>query len=181
MALAVFLIRPTLLMPSVTRFIDGSGPVFAGPVFPFVCITIACGAVSGFHSLIASGTTPKMLARESRIRDIGYGAMVVGNDGRAHGDDRGLRARAGRIFRDQHQGRAGRSGREDQRGRLSGDRSRDAAARHQSRRERRCSAGRGERRRSRSAWRTCLRAFRPVRRRSRSGITSRSCSRRSSS
>ncbi len=77
MGLAVILIRPTLLMPSVTRFIDGSGPIFAGPVFPFVCITIACGAVSGFHSLIASGTTPKMVARESRIRDIGYGAMVV--------------------------------------------------------------------------------------------------------
>ncbi|HEX8680222.1 MAG TPA: carbon starvation CstA family protein, partial [Chthoniobacterales bacterium] len=77
MAVAVVVIGPTLLMPSVTRFIDGSGPVFAGPVFPFVCITIACGAVSGFHSLIASGTTPKMVARESRIRDIGYGAMVV--------------------------------------------------------------------------------------------------------
>jgi len=77
LAVAVVALRPTLLMPSVSRFIDGSGPVFAGPVFPFVCITIACGAVSGFHSLIASGTTPKMLARESRIRDIGYGAMVT--------------------------------------------------------------------------------------------------------
>ncbi|MBA2622822.1 MAG: carbon starvation protein A [Chthoniobacterales bacterium] len=77
MAVAVVLLRPTLLMPSISRFIDGTGPVFAGPVFPFVCITIACGAVSGFHALIASGTTPKMLARESRIRDIGYGAMVV--------------------------------------------------------------------------------------------------------
>ena len=77
MALSVILIRPTLLMPGLTRFIDGSGPVFAGPVFPFVCITIACGAVSGFHSLIASGTTPKMIEREARIRDIGYGAMVV--------------------------------------------------------------------------------------------------------
>ena len=74
---AVVLLRPTLLMPSLSRFIDGTGPVFAGPVFPFVCITIACGAVSGFHSLIASGTTPKMLDRESRIRDIGYGAMVT--------------------------------------------------------------------------------------------------------
>jgi carbon starvation protein len=77
MAIAVVVLRPTMLMPSISRFIDGSGPVFAGPVFPFVCITIACGAVSGFHSLIASGTTPKMVARESRIRDIGYGAMVV--------------------------------------------------------------------------------------------------------
>jgi carbon starvation protein len=77
LAVAVVLIHPTLQMPAITRFIDGSGLIFAGPVFPFVCITIACGAVSGFHSLIASGTTPKMLAREIRIRDIGYGAMVT--------------------------------------------------------------------------------------------------------
>jgi carbon starvation protein len=77
LAIAVILIHPTLQMPSLTKFIDGSGLVFAGPVFPFVFITIACGAVSGFHSLIASGTTPKMLGRESRIRDIGYGAMIT--------------------------------------------------------------------------------------------------------
>ena len=77
LAVAVMLIHPGLQMPALTRFIDGTGLVFAGPVFPFVCITIACGAVSGFHSLIASGTTPKMLERESRIRDIGYGAMVT--------------------------------------------------------------------------------------------------------
>jgi carbon starvation protein len=77
LAVAVVVLRPMLLMPSISRFIDGTGPVFAGPVFPFVCITIACGAVSGFHSLIASGTTCKMLTRESRIRDIGYGAMVT--------------------------------------------------------------------------------------------------------
>ena len=77
LAVAVILIHPTLQMPSLTKFVDGSGLVFAGPVFPFVCITIACGAVSGFHSLIASGTTPKMVGRESRIRDIGYGAMIT--------------------------------------------------------------------------------------------------------
>src|SRR6516225_7491097 len=77
LAIAVILIHPTLQMPALTKFIDGSGLVFAGPVFPFVCITIACGAVSGFHSLISSGTTPKMLSRESRIRDIGYGAMIT--------------------------------------------------------------------------------------------------------
>src|SRR3982751_5896239 len=77
LAVAVLITHPTLQMPALSRFIDGSGLVFAGPVFPFVCITIACGAVSGFHSLIASGTTPKMLERESRIRDIGYGAMVT--------------------------------------------------------------------------------------------------------
>src|SRR3982074_1886026 len=77
LAVAVIVINPTLQMPALTKFIDGSGLVFAGPVFPFVCITIACGAVSGFHSLIASGTTPKMIGRESRIRDIGYGAMIT--------------------------------------------------------------------------------------------------------
>jgi carbon starvation protein len=77
LALAVILIHPTLEMPALSRFIDGSGLVFAGPVFPFVCITIACGAVSGFHSLIASGTTPKMIERESTIRAIGYGAMIA--------------------------------------------------------------------------------------------------------
>src|SRR5580765_215610 len=77
LAVAVLLIHPVLQMPALTKFIDGTGLVFAGPVFPFVCITIACGAVSGFHSLIASGTTPKMLERESRIRDIGYGAMIT--------------------------------------------------------------------------------------------------------
>ncbi len=77
LAVAVVIIHPTLQMPALSRFIDGSGLVFAGPVFPFVCITIACGAVSGFHSLIASGTTPKMIEREARIRSIGYGAMVT--------------------------------------------------------------------------------------------------------
>jgi carbon starvation protein len=77
LAVAVVLINPNLQMPALTKFIDGSGLVFAGPVFPFVCITIACGAVSGFHSLIASGTTPKMIRRESLVRSIGYGAMVT--------------------------------------------------------------------------------------------------------
>ncbi len=77
LGIAVIVLHPVMLMPALSRFIDGSGPVFAGPVFPFVCITIACGAVSGFHSLIASGTTPKMLQRESSIRAIGYGAMVT--------------------------------------------------------------------------------------------------------
>src|SRR5213592_3880347 len=77
LAVAVILMHPTMQMPALTRFIDGTGLIFAGPVFPFVCITIACGAVSGFHSLIASGTTPKMVGRESRIRDIGYGAMIT--------------------------------------------------------------------------------------------------------
>ncbi|HLJ29359.1 MAG TPA: carbon starvation CstA family protein [Candidatus Angelobacter sp.] len=73
----VILIRPTLQMPALTRFIDGSGPVFAGSLFPFAFITVACGAISGFHSLISSGTTPKMIAREPQTRMIGYGAMLA--------------------------------------------------------------------------------------------------------
>ncbi len=77
LALAVIALAPTLKMPALTKFIDGSGPVFAGSVFPFCFITIACAAVSGFHSLVASGTTPKLLARESDIRVVGYGAMVT--------------------------------------------------------------------------------------------------------
>jgi carbon starvation protein len=77
--LGVFIViaMPPLHMPAVTQFIDGSGFVVPGPVFPFVCITIACGAVSGFHALISSGTTPKLLGKESDIRMIGYGAMVT--------------------------------------------------------------------------------------------------------
>jgi carbon starvation protein len=73
----IVILNPPLHMPAITPFIHGGGFVVPGPVFPFVCITIACGAVSGFHSLIASGTTPKLLAREKDIRLIGYGAMVV--------------------------------------------------------------------------------------------------------
>jgi carbon starvation protein len=77
--LGIFIViaMPPLHMPAVTPFIDGSGFVVPGPVFPFVCITIACGAVSGFHALISSGTTPKLLGREKDIRLIGYGAMVT--------------------------------------------------------------------------------------------------------
>jgi len=70
-------VRPVLEMPALTRFVDGSGPVFAGKVFPFCFITIACGAISGFHSLISSGTTPKMIMRETHARFVGYGAMLV--------------------------------------------------------------------------------------------------------
>ncbi len=77
LALGVLFVLPPLEMPAVTRFIDGTGPVFAGKVFPFCFITIACGAISGFHSLIASGTTPKLLERENDARFIGYGAMLT--------------------------------------------------------------------------------------------------------
>jgi carbon starvation protein len=73
----VVVLAPKLQMPAITKFIDGTGPVFAGPVFPFCFITIACAAISGFHSLVSSGTTPKLLSRESHIRVVGYGAMVT--------------------------------------------------------------------------------------------------------
>ncbi|OHE81128.1 MAG: carbon starvation protein A [Verrucomicrobia bacterium RIFCSPLOWO2_12_FULL_64_8] len=77
LGVAIVFIAPTLKMPALTRFIDGSGPVFAGPVFPFCFITIACAAISGFHSLVASGTTPKLITRESDIRIIAYGGMIT--------------------------------------------------------------------------------------------------------
>jgi carbon starvation protein len=77
LAIAIVLLNPAVKMPAVTRFVDGSGPIFGGTVFPFVFITIACGAISGFHSLISSGTTPKLLANERDARFIGYGAMAV--------------------------------------------------------------------------------------------------------
>jgi carbon starvation protein len=77
LGLAIVALGPHLRMPALTRFTDGSGPVFAGPVFPFCFITIACAAVSGFHAIVSSGTTPKLLARERDIRAIGYGAMMT--------------------------------------------------------------------------------------------------------
>lgn len=75
--LGIFMVNPVLRMPAVTTYIHGGGPIIPGKVWPFVCITIACGAISGFHSLVSSGTTPKMINNESEIRFIGYGAMLV--------------------------------------------------------------------------------------------------------
>ena len=77
LALGLLIVRPPLQMPALTQFIDGSGPVFAGKLFPFAFITIACGAISGFHALVSSGTTPKMLRREGDARVIGYGGMLM--------------------------------------------------------------------------------------------------------
>ena len=77
LALGILLVLPPLKLPAITRFVDGTGPVFAGKLFPFAFITIACGAISGFHSLVASGTTPKMLTRETDARLIGYGGMLM--------------------------------------------------------------------------------------------------------
>ena len=77
LAIGVLIAHPQLQMPAITKFIDGTGPVWAGSVFPFLFITIACGAVSGFHSLVSSGTTPKMIESEKQIAPIGYGAMLT--------------------------------------------------------------------------------------------------------
>ena len=77
LAVGIVFAMPEMKMPAVSRFIDGSGPVFSGALFPFLFITIACGAISGFHALVSSGTTPKLIERESHIRFIGYGAMLM--------------------------------------------------------------------------------------------------------
>ncbi|HVN28119.1 MAG TPA: carbon starvation CstA family protein, partial [Candidatus Binataceae bacterium] len=77
LAMGIVALHPHAQMPALTQFVDGSGPVFGGKVFPFAFITVACGAISGFHSLISSGTTPKMLTREGDARLVGYGAMMM--------------------------------------------------------------------------------------------------------
>ncbi len=77
LAVGIVFVRPELQLPAFTRFIDGNGPIFAGKIFPFCFITIACGAVSGFHALISSGTTPKMIAKERHACPVGYGSMLL--------------------------------------------------------------------------------------------------------
>ncbi|HBL01817.1 MAG TPA: carbon starvation protein CstA [Aeromonas salmonicida] len=77
LAIGILVTQPTLQMPALTQFVDGTGPVWGGDLFPFLFITIACGAVSGFHALISSGTTPKMLANENQACFIGYGGMLM--------------------------------------------------------------------------------------------------------
>src|SRR5262245_25234316 len=77
LAIAVVIMHPEIKMPAVTQFIDGTGPVFGGKIFPFVFITIACGAISGFHALVSSGTTPKLIGNETDVRAIGYGSMML--------------------------------------------------------------------------------------------------------
>jgi len=77
LAAGILLVRPQLQLPAFTRFVDGTGPIFAGKIFPFCFITIACGAISGFHSLISSGTTPKMIAKEWHAWPVGYGSMLL--------------------------------------------------------------------------------------------------------
>src|SRR5689334_5802309 len=77
LGVGILFVRPELQLPAFTRFTDGTGPIFAGKIFPFCFITIACGAISGFHSLISSGTTPKMIAKESHAWPVGYGSMAL--------------------------------------------------------------------------------------------------------
>ena len=91
--------HPTLQMPPLTRFTDGTGPIFAGKIFPFAFITIACGAISGFHALISSGTTPKLIRREVGNPHGGLRGHAVRVHGRDHGDDRSVRAATGHLFR----------------------------------------------------------------------------------
>ncbi|MBM3579820.1 MAG: carbon starvation protein A [Alphaproteobacteria bacterium] len=77
LAIALFIFRPQIQMPALTQFVDGSGPIFSGKIFPFLFITIACGAISGFHALVASGTTPKIISDERDVRLVGYGSMLL--------------------------------------------------------------------------------------------------------
>ncbi|EPJ98035.1 carbon starvation CstA family protein, partial [Pseudomonas sp. CFII68] len=77
LAIGILVTMPELKMPALTQFTDGTGPVWKGGLFPFLFITIACGAVSGFHALISSGTTPKLLDNETNARYIGYGGMLM--------------------------------------------------------------------------------------------------------
>ena len=77
LAIAICVLQPEVRMPALTRFIDGTGPIFSGKLFPFLFITLACGAISGFHALVSSGTTPKLIARETDVRMVGYGSMAL--------------------------------------------------------------------------------------------------------
>ena len=186
LAIGILVVRPDLEMPAVTKFIDGSGPVWAGSLFPFLFITIACGAVSGWHSLISSGTTPKMIENENQIRFIGYGAMLMEVVRRHHGDGGGHDDPPGRLFRhEQRRGPDRDRSRPRRRGhhRLGflGHAGHAHAGRPRRRRNPPSCRGPAERRRSRSAWRRSSRASSAARRWPASGTTSPSCSRRCSS
>ena len=100
--LGVFIVHPNIQFPAVTQFIHGGGPIIKGKLFPFLFVTIACGAISGFHSLVSSGTTPKMLWKETDARFIGYGAMMCEGMVARAGTDRRLLHVPRRLFRHQH-------------------------------------------------------------------------------
>ena len=105
LAVGILVFLPPVEMPPLTRFVDGTGPIFAGKIFPFAFITIACGAISGFHALVASGTTPKLLRRESDARMIGYGAMLMESFVAVMAMIAARVSAAGRLLRDQQPGR----------------------------------------------------------------------------
>ena len=107
LAMGIVALHPHALMPPLTQFIDGTGPVFGGKVFPFAFITVACGAISGFHALIASGTTPKMLMREGDARMVGYGAMMMESFVAIMAVIAAVMLAARRLLRDQQPGRRG--------------------------------------------------------------------------
>ena len=108
LAIGIIIVHPDLQMPAVTQFIDGTGPVWAGSLFPFLFITIACGSVSGWHSLIASGTTPKMIENESQIALHRLRRHADGIARRHHGDDRRFGDPSRRLFRHEQRRRADR-------------------------------------------------------------------------
>ena len=108
LAIGIVVMRPDIELPALTRFVDGSGPIFAGKVFPFCFITIACGAISGFHSLISSGTTPKLLREETDAPMIGYGCMLLESFVAIMAMIAAAALAARRLLRDQQPGRRGR-------------------------------------------------------------------------
>ena len=180
LAFGILLVLPNLQMPALTRFTDGSGLVVAGKIFPFCFITIACGAISGFHTLIASGTTPKLITRESYARPIGYGAMCCESFVAIMAHHRRLRPGTRRLFQHERQGRSRRHRGESHRARFSGDGRNKWIRSPMDSARKPCSAAPAARPHWRSAWRTFFPRPSTVAG-STSGITSPSCSRRCSS
>ena len=177
LALGVIIVNPEFQMPALSEFAGGGGPIVPGPLFPFCFITIACGAISGFHALISSGTTPKMIDKESDIRPVGYGAMLVEGvvgimaliaaASMAPGDYFAINTPPAVYANLTFQGVAAGAGER------AGDRGRPSV--------KPSSAAPAARCRWPSAWRRSSRRCRACRACSRTGITSRSCSRRCSS